>query len=76
MRNARLFLSTASAAIVVAGGLSLFTAAPAHAAMRACSSGQVTYVQGVIGDVCGSSGGTAIVVCDGANVSFNSISCN
>jgi hypothetical protein len=75
MRNARLFLSTASAAIVLAGGLSLSTAAPAQAAAR-CSSGQVTYVQGVISGVCGSGGGTAIVVCDGANVSFESVVCN
>jgi hypothetical protein len=76
MRNARFFLFSASSLVVLAGGLSLSTATPASASVFACTSNQVTYVRSVITDVCGSDGGSARVVCDGADVDFVSVSCN
>lgn len=72
MRKLNLLLS----AFVVAGGASLAVSTPASAAdVKACSDSQVSYVQGEIYELCGSQGGTAYVICDGANISFQSVHC-
>jgi hypothetical protein len=76
MSKFRFVLSSVSAFVVLAGGAVLSTPASATATYFACSDRQVDYVIDEIYDVCGSGGGSATVVCDGANIQFRSITCN
>jgi hypothetical protein len=75
MSKFRFLLTSVSALAVLAGGAVLSTPASATAFL-ACSDRQVDYVIDEIYDVCGSGGGSATVVCDGANIQFRSITCN
>lgn len=72
MRKTNLLL----ASVVFGGGLLLASTPATASGLLACTESQKSYARTVIGDVCGSGGGTAYIVCDGANISFKGVICN
>lgn len=76
MTKSRIWLATASALTVLAGSAVLATPAAATVNSFACTDSQIEYIHSVNRSVCGSSGGTTTVICDGASVQVLGVTCN